>query len=92
MLAIYYLPGHGGRLETGLGQELMRRGFDLTGRATVEEFKDLSFSEQVDTVSNDLMEHFWYPEARVVANSFGAYLFLHAQAQMESFIGKVLLL
>lgn len=28
----------------------------------------------------------------MVCNSFGAYLFLHAQAQMDAFIGRVLLL
>jgi len=92
MPTIYYLPGHGGRLDTGLGQELMSRGWDITGRATVGEFRNLSFSVQVDTINRDLKDHFWDSEARVIANSFGAYLFLHAQAQMEAFIGKVLLL
>ena len=92
MPTIYYLPGHGGRLDTGLGQELISRGWDLTGRATVGEFRNLSFSDQVDTINKDLKDHFWHSEARVVANSFGAYLFLHAQAQMDAFIGKVLLL
>lgn len=28
----------------------------------------------------------------MIANSFGAYLFLHAQTQLESYIGKVILL
>ena len=29
---IYYLPGHGGLIRTGLGQELLDRGYDVTGR------------------------------------------------------------
>ena len=89
---IYYLPGHGGRLDTGLGQELMRRGFDIVGRATVDDFRKLSFTEQVNTIAKDLEDHHWHSDSRVIANSFGAYLFLHAQTQLKPFIGKVLLL
>jgi hypothetical protein len=52
----------------------------------------LPFDAQVQTIGQDLREHFWHEGARVVCNSFGAYLFLHAQAQMDAFIGRVLLL
>jgi pimeloyl-ACP methyl ester carboxylesterase len=89
---IYYLPGHGGHLETGLGAELMSRGFDVTGRETRGEFKTLPFASQVDLVAQDLTSMCWSEDAHVVANSFGAYLFLHAQAQLSPYIGKVLLL
>jgi hypothetical protein len=89
---IYYLPGWGGRLGTGLGEGLAERGFDITGRETRGEFKDLTFQQKIDTVSSDLRDHFWNPKANVVVNSFGGYLFLHAQTQMEPFPGKVLLL
>jgi hypothetical protein len=82
----------GGRLETGLGQALRAKGFDVTGRELVGEFRQLSFNEQVDVVASDLQSSFWNPEARVIANSFGAYLFLHAQAKLQPFIGKVILL
>ena len=44
---IYYLPGHGGKLDSALGKELMRRGFDIAGRSTTGEFNQLSFSDQV---------------------------------------------
>jgi hypothetical protein len=90
--SIYYLPGRGGRLDTGLGQHLLQRGYDVTGRATVDEFNRLSFAEQVDTVVQDIRTHFLYANARIIANSFGAYLFLHAQIQLAPFPGKVLLL
>ena len=90
---IYYLPGHGGLISTGLGQALLARGYDVTGRETVGEFKALGFQSQAQTVASDLREHFWRDDARVIANSFGAYLFLHAQALLgEPYIGKVTLL
>jgi hypothetical protein len=89
---IYYLPGMGGRLDAGLGEELSRRGFALSGRETIGAFKRLRFGEQVDAVRKDLVERFWMPEARVIANSFGGYLFLHAQLGLAPFPGKVLLL
>jgi hypothetical protein len=90
---IYYLPGYGGLISTGLGQALLARGYGVTGRETVGEFKELGFQNQVKTIASDLREHFWSEEARVIANSFGAYLFLHAQALIgEPYAGKVILL
>jgi hypothetical protein len=90
--SIYYLPGHGGRLETGLGEGLLSRGFEVAGRETVGDFRRLPFSEQVELVAQDLSSSFWHEEARVVANSFGAYLFLNAQAHLAPYVGQVLLL
>ena len=89
---IYLLCGHGGRITNGLGQELNRRGFDVVGRETVGDFKKLDFNEQVEIIAEDLKANFWNEDARVIANSYGAYLFLHAQAMMDAYIGKVMLL
>ncbi len=89
---IYYLPGYGGQLATGLGRALMDRGFDVTGRETRGDFRALQFSKQVQTIVDDLHNNFWSEQAQVICNSFGAYLFLHAQAQMPSYVGRVLLL
>lgn len=89
---IYYLPGYGGQLGTGLGGGLLSRGFSVSGRETIGEFKDLPFVQQVQTVVDDLESHFWSEDAYVVANSFGGYLFLHAQSQMKSYPGSVLVL
>lgn len=90
---IYYLPGYGGLLNTGLGQTLVVLGHDVKGRETVGEFRELGFARQVQTIASDLRDHFWHEDARVIANSFGAYLFLHAQALLgDPYIGKVLLL
>ena len=89
---VYYLPGWGGQLNTGLGQALISRGFDITGRETRGDFKDLGFNGQVSQVAQDLQDHLWTPDSKVIANSFGSYLFLHAQALLEPYPGKVVLL
>lgn len=91
-MKIYYLPGRGGRLHTGLGEALASQGLSISGRETVGEFIKLSFQEQIELVAQDLRDHFWSENARVIANSFGAYLFLHAQTLLPPYIGKVLLL
>jgi len=85
--SIYYLPGWGGHLNTGLGQALISRGFDITGRETRGGFKDLGFNVQVSQVAQDLQDHFWTTESKVIANSFGGYLFLHAQALLTPYPG-----
>ncbi len=89
---IYYLTGMGGRLSTGLGQGLLDRGFDLSGRELFGDFKKLDFQQQIDLIAQDLKDNFWREDARVIANSFGAYLFLHAQSQLPPYIGQVILL
>ena len=55
---IYYLPGQGGRLDSGLGPVLSERGYDLSGRETRGEFNDLTFSDQVATIAEDLETYF----------------------------------
>ena len=89
---IYYLPGHGGQIGAGLGKALLERGFDVVGRETLGAFKALSFGQQVDIVADDLKNDYWREDAMVIANSFGGYLFLSAQAQLSSFVGRVILL
>ena len=64
----------------------------MSGRETVGDFKDLPFSDQVATVAKDLTTHYWTEDSLVIANSFGAYLFLNAQRLIDPYIGKVLLL
>ncbi len=90
-MKIYYLPGRGGRLHTGLGEALLSRGLSLFGRETVGEFAALSFQEQIELIAQDLKTDYWYESAEVIANSYGAYLFLHALTLLPAFPGKVLL-
>lgn len=90
--SIYLLPGRGGHLDKGLGQELNARGYNVVGRELHGEFRKSSFREQVKIIADDLQTGFWHKDAKVIANSFGAYLFLHAQSLLDPYIGKVLLL
>lgn len=91
-MPVYYLTGMNGQLRTGLGQGLLSRGLDVTGRELIGDFRKLGFADQVALVADDLRDNFWHKNSHVIANSFGAYLFLHAQAQMQPYIGKVILL
>ena len=90
--AVYYLPGHGGEITTGLGKGLLDRGFSVTGRETRCTFLKLTFQQQLDAICNDLQGEFWHEDAKLVAVSYGCYLFLHAQFGMPAFPGRVLLL
>jgi hypothetical protein len=89
---IYYLPGRGGRIDTGLGLEIQSRGFNVCGREMSGDFQRLRFSDQIQVIAADLDAEFWTEEALVIANSFGAFLYLHAQTLVDPFPGKVLLL
>lgn len=89
---VYYLPGMGGRLHTGLGKGIHDSGFKVVGRETRGDFQRYSFQAKIDLVANDLEDHFWNEDGKVVVNSFGAYLFFHAQLQMRPYPGKVLIL
>ena len=60
---IYLLPGKGGRLNKGLGAELLARGFSITGRDLLDEFRSLPFREQVAIVANDLKSNHWHNES-----------------------------
>ena len=82
----------GGRLHTGLGEGLLDRGFEVRGRELFGEFKSLPFQDKLGIVANDLQKNFWHEESCVIANSFGAYLLLNTQAQIEPYIGRVILL
>lgn len=88
---IYLLPGHGGLLTRGLGEHLSGRGLTVVGRETVGAFRELSFQDKIERIAKDLLDHFWNEDARVIANSFGGYLFLHAQTLLPPFVGRVLI-
>ena len=88
---IYYLPGAGGRLDAGLGEAIRSRGYDVEGRELVGAFQRLRFDDRIRIVADDVQSRFWYENALVVANSMGAYLFLHALSQLPPYPGRVLL-
>jgi hypothetical protein len=49
----------GGRLATGLGQALLDKGLDVTGRELTGDFRQPGFQEQVYAVASDLQSSFW---------------------------------
>lgn len=89
---IYYLPGSGGRVRTGLGEGILELGYDLKGRETPWSFEGLSFDEQLELVTQDLRKEFWTSDSRVVAVSYGAYLLLNALSEQDPYPGSILLL
>ena len=89
---IYYLTGRGGQLNKGLGEALLNRGYKLSGREMSGGFDKLAFQNQIDLITQDLQNGFWNKEAKVVAVSYGAYLLLHALADLEPYVGNILLL
>ena len=92
-ITVYYLTGMNGQLAKGLGEALLSRDVNVSGRELVDDFRALDFQVQIDTVCDDLTKHFWSKESYVIANSFGAYLFLHTMAKLNrTYEGKVLLL
>ena len=89
---VYYLTGMGGRLDKGLGRGLLDKGFKVKGRELYGDFRKYDFQLQIELIAKDLTNLFWDESCCVIANSFGAYLFLNAQAIMKPYIGKVILL
>jgi hypothetical protein len=51
-------------LGSGLGQGLLSRGYDVTGRETTGEFRDLEFQSQIDAIAEDLRANFWYEDSK----------------------------
>lgn len=78
-------------MSTARGQGLMDRGFCVSGRDTRDEFRNLPFLDQ-QLVVNDSQNYSGTPESEVVANFFGAYLFLNALSLLPVYVRRVILL
>jgi len=85
---VYYLPGRGGSVESGLGEWLTANTNCVAGRSLDAELKGLEFNEQVDFIERDIL----HGPAAVVASSYGAYLFLHALSRVAAFEGHIYLI
>ena len=88
---IYLLPGRMGKLNGFIGTLLLNMGYDVYGREIDGVFEELRISKQVEIIQNDIKNGFWDSKSKIVASSYGAYLFLHTILDMEKFEGKVLL-
>jgi len=89
---IYYLTGRGGQLDTGVGQGLLERGYQIAGREMSGIFDTLAIQNQVDLIASDLEQNFWMPDSKILAVSYGAYLLMQTLAEQGPFPGSVLLL
>ena len=89
---VYYLPGTWWRDYNRLGAGPAGSRMLIVGRETRGAFLKLTFQQQLDAICKDLQDEFWHAEAKLVAVSYGCYLFLHAQLCMPPFPGRVLLL
>jgi hypothetical protein len=85
---IYYLPGRGGSIASGLGEWLSANTASVAGRSLETDLKGLDFNEQVDLIERDMLRG---PTA-VVASSYGAYLFMHALSRVTEFRGHIYLI
>jgi len=82
---VYLLPGRGGRVDGFMGKILSDLGYEVVGHNIDKHFQTTKFSQQVAVIKDDLEALFFDHNAKVVANSYGAYLFLHAILEMEGF-------
>jgi hypothetical protein len=87
---IYFVPGRAESLASYPGQLMARRGYAIQGRALTARFGRLPFAEQLAVIRSDAHPAFWSPNGRLVGRSYGAYLLLHALAEMGPFPGKIL--
>lgn len=88
---IYLTPGRNEDLDGDLGLMIRERAAIVGGRALVGDFIQQPFSRQLALISEDLKHYFWDCQAILVGRSYGAYLLLHALADLEPFPGYVLL-
>jgi hypothetical protein len=88
---IYILPGRNESIEE-LGGMVEGFGFGFQGREVAGEFEKLPFSAQLQAIRLDIEKGFWVPGAILMGQSYGAYLLLHALAEMPPFPGNIFLL
>jgi hypothetical protein len=90
---IYLMPGRGDKLNDFLGTSIAKMGFEVYGREILSNFAHLHFPQQLQIIKNDIRTLFWREESNLIGNSYGAYLLLHALAEIAAaFPGRILLL
>ena len=90
-MQIIYITGRGGDANKGLGAYLKELDANRIGLSMNKQFLTLSFEEQVGVVAK-LIGDFDSPNTRIIANSYGAYLCLHALIDAPQYQSHILLL
>jgi len=88
---LIYISGRGGDANKGLGAYLKKLDPNRIGLSVNESFLQLSFYGQVSVV-RQLLDEFDGENTKVIANSYGAYLLLHALIDAPSYQFRGLLL
>ncbi len=90
--AVYLLPGRGARLDSGLGAEITRRGYALSGQEITPTFEQQPFSDQIQQVRGAIVSEHFHDSGLIVAHSYGAHLCLSALADLPAYPGRLLLI
>jgi len=88
---VIYITGRGGDANKGLGAYLKTLDANRIGLSVNSQFLQLDFQNQVNVVSK-LIGEFDSSHTRIIANSYGAYLCLHALIDAPSYLSHFLLL
>jgi len=88
---VIYITGRGGDANKGLGAYLKALDANRIGLSVNSQFLQLDFQHQVNVVSK-LVGEFDSSNTRIIANSYGAYLCLHALIDAPSYLSQFLLL
>lgn len=88
-MEVLYITGRGGSLNKGLAAYLASSVKGFEGIAVDTQFLKRRPLEQVEFIRQKMAED---PTRLVIANSYGAYLVLHALAQIEGFTPENVLL
>lgn len=88
---LIYISGRGGDARKGLGGYLKQLDPNRIGLSVNESFLQRDFHEQVSVV-RQLLDEFDGENTKVIANSYGAYLLLHALIDAPRYLLKGLLL
>ena len=87
---VLIFPGKGKDWLDGIGQEVLKAGYQAAGLDLEADFLNLTFSEQV-AQSKQFIESEWDRCSLLIGKSYGAYLILHALADLPPYPGAVLL-
>ena len=88
---VIYITGRGGDANKGLGEYLKTLHANRIGLSVNSQFLQLDFQNQINVVSK-LIGEFDSSHTRIIANSYGAYLCLHALIDAPSYLSHFLLL
>jgi len=88
---IFYISGRGGNFTTGLGKYLATKANELDGLGLSNEFLSQEFETQLDIISKMIIS----ADAKktiFIANSYGAYLLMHALFSKDIELSKLILI